>query len=775
MSAEVTVGVISAIVAVAGLGVSYLQLRRTSTSSALRWSARCRAPIVIGDVPREPLAYTRRAALLEELARAVANGPVTVLTGGRGVGKTHLVATYTRESLARRLRLVLWVVAEDAAAITTALAAVACEVKLVDTVVDADAAAKAALRWIEQRTSPSLIVLDNALDPDAVLPWLPRRGQARVLITTTNRDFAQLGTEVRVAVFTPAQAAAFLCTRSGLDDLEQAALVAHELGDLPLALSQAGAVIRRRRQSFRDYLAGLSTGSLTSMLARVPGDDYPDSVEQATLRSIADAEAADPTGVAQRIVDLMALLSPAGVRRDLLYYLPIERFGVDDALATLAGASVVGFDVTGTVVVMHRLTRRFALTRMRTQGRVRAAAQEATRVLGATAAAAPPSGTDVVDHVADVWAAMYRDLNGDPEAEELLSELLRLRRWSVERLGILGESSRSLTTAFAVLKEHQNTDGIDDEAVFLARRALINAGIGTHRELDVLAFAEEALADRMRVHGPDEVATVAARNSLGYCCECAGLLERALEIHRYNLQESLRICGPDARSTMAARINIASTLRSMGRNDDAVLIFEENLRENIRVYGPEHESTINARGELARAYVRAGRAAEAVMLHEINAVLRRAEAAGIQFMWWPQYRAAAYSAAGRHGEAIALLRGLVEQAEAGLPRDNPSLIRLRLFLARALLAAGQGRRAMRLFERVVQDRERVLGADHTASLNARRNLGLALAVRGQRRRAASVLTDVLADYIRVLGETHPYAVSARSSLEQLPLLHEFPP
>ncbi|MEN3616066.1 tetratricopeptide repeat protein [Plantactinospora sp. ZYX-F-223] len=617
-------------------------------------------------------------------------------------------------------------------------------------------------------------VIDEAVRMLWLLPWLPRRGRARAVITTTNQDFAQLGAEVRVEGFTPAQAAAFLCARSGLNDIEQATLVAHELGDLPLALSQAGAVIRRRRQSFGDYLAGLGSAPLASMLARVPGDEYPSSVEQATLRSIADAEAADPTGVARRVVDLMALLSPSGVRRDLLYHLPIERPGIDSAVATLAGASVIGFDVTGTVVVMHRLTRRFALTRIRTQGRLRAAAQEATTLLDAAVATTPPADVDLVDHVADVWVAVHRDLKPDPEATGLVADLLRLRRWSVERLGALGESARSLTTAIAVLEEHQNADGIDDEAVSLARRAVIDAGIGTDRELEVVTFAEEALAERMRIAGPDKSGTVSARNLLGYCCECAGLLERALEIHRYNLQESLRACGPDARSTMAAHINIASTLRSIGQINEAVPIFEENLRENTRAYGAEHESTINARGELARTYVRIGRAAEAITLHEINADLHRAEPVGTLALWWPQYRATAYSAAGRHDEAIALLRGLVEQAQATLPRDNPRLIRLRLFLARALSAASHHRRALRLFERVAQDRTRVLGIDHTASLNARRNLGLALAVRGQRRRARTVLTAVLADYIRVLGEEHPYTASARSSLEELPSLREFP-
>jgi tetratricopeptide (TPR) repeat protein len=177
------------------------------------------------------------------------------------------------------------------------------------------------------------------------------------------------------------------------------------------------------------------------------------------------------------------------------------------------------------------------------------------------------------------------------------------------------------------------------------------------------SFAEQALADRVRLVGLDDPSTVAARNLVGYCCECGGRLDRALDIHRYNLVESLRVCGPDEFSTMAARINLASTYRSMGELAKAVPLFEENLAENIRVYGTDHASTINARGELARIYVRTGRADEGIRLHELNATLQEEQYDNVQFTWWPQYRAGAYSAAGRHDEAIGQLRALAQRAE----------------------------------------------------------------------------------------------------------------
>lgn len=76
----------------------------------------------------------------------------------------------------RGVACLVWIVADEDAAMVTALAEVAKQAGVVDDVVDTEPAAKAALRWLEQQPEPVLIVLDNALDPDAVAPWLPRQG-----------------------------------------------------------------------------------------------------------------------------------------------------------------------------------------------------------------------------------------------------------------------------------------------------------------------------------------------------------------------------------------------------------------------------------------------------------------------------------------------------------------------------------------------------------------------------------------------------------------------
>ncbi|MFI7662990.1 FxSxx-COOH system tetratricopeptide repeat protein [Micromonospora parva] len=776
MDAEVAIGALSAALAVLGTVAAFLQLRRTPSSSvstppaaAVRGNRDSRGPLVVGDVPREPMSHLRRAELLAEVATVLATSRVCVLMGGRGVGKTHLAATYVRDQLRANVPRVVWVVADDVAAVVTSLADFARQAGAVDEVVDTEPAARTALRWLENEPERSVIVFDNALDADTIARWMPQRGNVHTLVTTTNQEFAVFGVTVHVEVFTPAQAVTFLCSRAGLDDPGAAALVARELGQLPLALAQAGAVIRRHRWSFAEYLAGFRSMPLRSLLPRVPGDDYPRTLEEATLLSVNEVEDSDPNGLVRRLIDLMAVLSEAGVRRDLLRDLHTEPASVDEALGGLANASVVGFDVTGTRVAMHRLTRQVVLARARAEGRIRDVVRDALTLLTRATEAQPASGVDLVDHIAEVWAETQTVLVSDGEDDEMCGELLRLRRWSVERLTSMGELSRAVATGITVFTEHRALAPSDDESIALARRALMDAYVTADRPSEAVPYAEQALADRIRLAGHDHPSTVSARNLLGYCCECGGQLDRALTIHRYNLVESIRVCGEDAPSTMGARINLASTYRSMGDLVKAVPLFEENLAENLRVYGPDHGSTINARGELARSYVRTGRADEGVRLHEENATLETdAQRADVHLSWWPQYRAAAYSAASRHDEAIDQLRALVRRMAGVLPHDNPQAIRLRLFLARALLAGRRHTEALALFERTVVDRERVLGIDHPSSLNARRNLGVALATTGRRRRARLILSAVVSDYTRVLGPEHPYTRTAQANIASLP-------
>jgi hypothetical protein len=146
----------------------------------------------VGQIPREPVAYQPRADLLNQLRASVARNRLTVvhaLTGSRGVGKTQLAAAYARECLADDWPVVVWLTGETPDQIPTALAELAAQLGLLSTDADTATAAKVARGWLESTVDPALLVVDNAIRPDDISPWLPTVGRCHVVITTTNQAF----------------------------------------------------------------------------------------------------------------------------------------------------------------------------------------------------------------------------------------------------------------------------------------------------------------------------------------------------------------------------------------------------------------------------------------------------------------------------------------------------------------------------------------------------------------------------------------------------------
>ena len=545
--------------------------------------------VVVGDIPAQRPGLQPRPSLLAQLDRASQGPPAVVLTGTGGAGKTQLAAAYARARLAGGWRLIAWVNARGSESLLAGLAAVAEATALLDggsrqCLADEGQALR---RWLEADGSRCLLVFDDTEDLGLLRPFVPAAGAARVLITTAREPVAELGTRVPVGVFSAAEALALLDGRTGLADEVGAGTVAAELRHLPLALDHAAAVIAGQHLGYAAYLAKLRALPVEDYLVRnEDGEEqpHPSGVAGAVLLSLEAAWAADPVGVCTGVMEVMAMLSPAAVRCDLLRAAGqagtllgggrrVAASMVDQALERLNERSLLGFSLDGQAVSVHCLVARVVRGGLARRGRLATACRAAASALEMSAEelAKPRDPAAVMEMLGQVTALLENAGAHPDDADEKLARMLLRPR-------------------------------------FLALHHLIELGDSMPH---VIAIGEPLTADLERLLGPSHPDTLDIRSSLAAAYHAAGRTADAIPLVQQVLAARERLLGADHPSTLASRNNLASAYRATGRPAEAIPLFEQNVAGCERLFGADHPRTQASRRNLDRARQESARAGNA--------------------------------------------------------------------------------------------------------------------------------------------------------------------
>ncbi|HEY3651833.1 MAG TPA: tetratricopeptide repeat protein [Streptosporangiaceae bacterium] len=673
-----------------------------------------------GAIPGEPPGFVSRADLLAELDRSDAQ--VLALHSVPGAGATQLAAAYARARLAEGWRLVAWVSAADTATLLGGLAAVADALGLSEPAATQNRTDPGQIvrRWLEADGHRCLLVLDDVTDPETVRPFIPAGGAARVVITSHQES--DLGLPVPVGVFSAAEALAFLAGRTGLADDAAAGAVAGELGHLPLALALAASVITRGDLGYAGYLDRLR--------ALPSGEELPGA--ERAVRLALDAV---PVGVRHQAMRLIAVLSTAGVRRDLLH--AAGKAGllgggrqttaeVDAALDKLAGLSLLTISLDGQIVIAEGLVVRAVrdgLSRRQLADVCRGAASLLEALARSLASSSDRLAVrDVTEQVTALAEAASPASPADPE---LTRVLLRLRFLALYHLIELGDSA-----------------------------------------VQAVTVGELLTADLDRLLGPEHPDTLNARNSLAAAYQAAGRPADAIRLFEQILVVRERLLGPEHPDTLTTQNNLATAYKDAGRAGEARLMFELTLAAKERLLGSHHPSTLNSRGNLAAAYRDTGRAAEAIELFE-QTLAGREKVLGADHPDTVHSRvnlAAAYRDAGRVTDAIPLVERILSARERELGSNHPSTLNSRINLAAAYREAGRATEAIPLVEQTLAACERQLGAEHPRTMSARNNLANAYRDVGRTEEAIVLHEQTLAACMRQLGAEHPRTLGSRSNL-----------
>ena len=257
--------------------------------------------------------------------------------------------------------------------------------------------------------------------------------------------------------------------------------------------------------------------------------------------------------------------------------------------------------------------------------------------------------------------------------------------------------------------------------------------------------------------------------------EAQGALGRA-RLERARLEQALRDCTAALRASdggMLWKPEAHPLLLRAGRSlengrltDAAVAYWKSMVATSTRLLGPAHANAVLARDRLAAAYEAAGRSADAIAVFTAALADReRNQGAGHpETIAARGHLAHALQTAGRPAEAVTLYERTVADAERLLGPAHPLTLDGRAGLAGAYAAAGNTREAIAACEVLLAEAERRLGTGHPATLEARSRLGAAYAAGGRVKDAIGQYERVLADRERIGGRDHPDTIAARASL-----------
>ena len=213
-------------------------------------------------------------------------------------------------------------------------------------------------------------------------------------------------------------------------------------------------------------------------------------------------------------------------------------------------------------------------------------------------------------------------------------------------------------------------------------------------------------------------------------------------------------------------LRAGQSLDDAGLAGPAMAYWQEMIDIGRPALGAGHAHTVFARDRLAAAYEAAGRPEDAIAVYERALADReRGQGAG-----HPDTLAArsslarAYRAAGRPGDSIRLAERTLAESERAQGPGHPDTLAARSELAQAYLSAGLRGEAVTVFEHTLAGSEQVFGPAHPDTMTARANLAHAYRATGRLKDAIPLFERTLADREKVQGSDHPDTLTARGSL-----------
>ena len=533
-----------------------------------------------------------------------------------------------------------------------------------------------------------LLVYDNIDDP-AVLAELRPPSSGRLLVTGRSQLLSRLAPSIELAEFHRVDSVHLLTRRCPTLTPAEAHQIADALGDLPLAVEQAGCFLNEIPISTDDYLDLLADQPTAGGLSDATLDRHPGL---AAVVSAGRAQLETISHQASVLLDQLAFLSPE--RLPITIGQPVEQAGPHGVLLgdPASSAPVIRRFVdlglarlTGSTIQMHRLVQALLRARLTPEDQ-RAQCYGAQELLATAVTSDPddpaswPTYALLTSHVQALLARGLTSSENPPQFRSLLLQVLRY-------LFVTGQYQK------------------------------------------VVSLARDTNGTWERTLGPNHIDTLSSANSFAAALHKLGDNSSARYLDEDTLQRRQRVLGADHRDTLISANGLAAVLRTLDDYGAARDLDQDTLERRQRVLGADHPDTLRSASNLAIDLGALGEHAAARDLHS-DTLQRQRRVLGADHpdtLRSASNLAIDLGALGEHAAARDLHSDTLQRQRRVLGADHPDTLRSASNLAIDLRALGEHAAARDLHSDTLQRQRRVLGTDHPDTLRSASNLAIDIA------------------------------------------------
>lgn len=743
----------------------------------------------VANIPARNINFTGRDRELQKLRKdlqgqstAGAN-PLTIL-GLSGVGKTQVALAYAHR-FQSEYNVVWWMNCGQSQYVDASLADLGQRMRATfSTSLPEEGGVSEVAQQVLELLSEGrpdqrwLLIYDNAEDIKELKPLLPDGG-GHILITSRNAGWKELGSSTELGVFVREDSIDHLRWRmSEITDAE-ADQVARVLGDMPLAVAAAGALIAEIGISVSEYLRRLELQAAMVLPEGHLFHDYPPAAAKAWNLSLDELQEKSPP--AARLLEICAmmaqdislgLINGQAMADTLKEFDPTisERAMIDRLIRLIDVFALIKFDPNAEHIQVHAVVQAVLFERMAEEDR-----ETARRAVHRVVAAARPD-EDVDDprswpRYRLIWPHLTPSRavsSADTSVRQLLIERVRYlrQRDDLERGRRRAEEIEQVWKTMLGGTLKPDTAESLQRQLFRLQFNLANILRDLARFKESRRMDEAVLAGQEKHLGKDHPHTLQTRGSLGGDLRALGDYKAALELDLGTFEAWNAGFGERYRGTLAAAHNLALSYLLTGDFGRALALDRPTLHRRAMVLSPDHPRTFDSGTAVVRDLLEAGRYGEAVTRAE-DVWAQSRDALGRDARITMNARLLLGVACRCAGDAERAVPH-IDAARAGLTRgfgsESSDALAARLSRALNLMAMGDREQALVEAEEVLKVYEPRLGSDHPHSLICRLNIATVMCLSGDlesAERQARLATDGLAAR---LGKPHPHSLAANMTV-----------